>query len=215
LCGFISAKEQSDSTKHRNNIKLDFVPLYNVFFDSQIQIRGGFEYERILNPKLSFTDYVDAGLFNLYDFYKYYDFFNEHQGMYYTKQHVSITGFHELPGLNYKLYQFKKRTRWSVFMGAMADFSYYQKHFSDYNSKTGETSNNICHQTRIGIGVGVGVKFKISKRFFAEAKTSFFTSLYSHINKDNVNPMEAFDAQWTSPDYKFWSVSNIKIAYAF
>src|SRR4051812_7042683 len=90
----VCAEEKSDSLQYKNSISIDVIPFYHVLFDTRIQIRIGAEYERVLSKKSFISGYLDIGLYDKYNFIKYYDFFSQNQDMYFIQQKVSIAGFH-------------------------------------------------------------------------------------------------------------------------
>src|SRR4051812_20988033 len=97
----VFAGQKNDTITHKSSVKLDFVPLYHVILDNRVQIRAGLEYERYLHRKQSVACYLDMGLYDKYNFIKYYDFFGQNQPIYSISQKVSIAGFHLLPSYNY------------------------------------------------------------------------------------------------------------------
>jgi hypothetical protein len=209
------SQEKCDSIIHKNSIKFDVVPLYHVFFDNRIQIRAGIEYERYRTKKSSIACYMDFGLYDKYGFIKYYDFFNQNQGMYFIQQKILIKGFHLLPSYNYYFDTFKKRPKSGFFVGAIADVGFYWKKVDYINSSTLENYSDKYNQAKLGIGLSLGFKKYYGKHFFGELKTSALIKLYNYITEQGRNPVKSLDAQWTSPSYNFWWISNIKIGYAF
>lgn len=211
---FTSFAQHPDSTL-KNFIKLDFVPLYDVVFDSHFQLRIGVEFEKQVSKKSSAICYLDAGIFDKYDFIKYYDFFSQNQGLYSVNQKVSVSGFHLLPGYNYHFYAFKKKPNRKFFTSVLGDFSFYHKKISTVNTSTLEESGDKYNQFKFGMGLGVGFKNTFRKHFMYELKTSMLTKVYNYVSEEGRNPIRAMDAQWASPNYNFWWISNIKIGYVF
>ena len=209
------SQEKPDSTVQLNSVKLDLLPLYYVFFDNRVQIRAGLEFERYILKKSSLSCYLDLGLYDKYKFIKYYNLFNENEGLYSIQQDITIKGFHLLPGYNYYFYRSKKKDTHKAFVGCMLDFGYYQKGIAYYNSLTRESYTDTYNQKKLGIGLSLGVKNNFGKHFFAELKTSLFTKIFNYISLDEKPLMKSLDSQWTSTDYNFWWITNIKIGYAF
>ncbi|MBI4945606.1 MAG: hypothetical protein HY840_04305 [Bacteroidetes bacterium] len=209
------SREKEDTLLYSNAVKLDFIPLYDVAFDSRFQIRIGLEYEKYISKNSSSTCYLDAGLYDRYDFIKYYGFFSQNQGMYSIQQRVSVTGFHLLPGYNYYFYTFRRNQNRRFFSSAVLDFGYYHKILSSLNTLTSVTEGNRYSQMKFGAGIGLGFKNSFGKHLFYELKTSMFAKLYNYISESGRNSIRSLDAQWTSPNYNFWWISNIKIGYAF
>lgn len=207
-----SISEDRDSLILKNNIKLDLAPLYYDIFDNRIQIRLGFEYERILNNVSCLSLYTDVGLYDSYDYTKHYNFFNEAGGMYSINEKVSIIGIHQLPAYNYYLLYFKKKRPGGLFSAAALDLSYYQKLISTTDTQSDFKYNANYYQLKLGMGIGFGVKYFLSRRILTEIKTSFFTKIFNVVQG---NPMLSLDAQWTSPNYRYWWISNFKLGYAF
>ena len=215
LSVFSFSQEKSDSLFQKHSVKLDLVPLYYDLFDSRMQIRLGAEYERYLQKRSSVSCYLDVGLYDKYDFIKYYDFFSQSQGMYSIQQKVSIIGFHLIPAYNYYFYTFKKRPNRKLISGIVMDLSYYHKKTAVYNTLTTVRSDDRYDQARFGMGVSFGFKNSYRKHFFYELKTSLVTGVYTYISKADRNPIKSLDAQWTNPDYNLWWISNIKMGYVF
>lgn len=209
------SQQKTDTLFLKSSFRLDIIPLYDVFFDSHLQLRAGIEYERLLSKKLSACIYVDGGLYDKYDFIKYYDFFNQNQGMYSLKQTVTTAGFHLLPACNYYFYFFRRKPNRNFFSGTVMDFSWYHKTTDSYNSLTAATSSDSYNQIRLGMGLNLGFQNRFRKHFLYELKTTMAVKIFNSISKEGVNPIRAMDAQWTSPNYNFWWVSNIKIGYVF
>ncbi|NVO03930.1 MAG: hypothetical protein HXX09_14630 [Bacteroidetes bacterium] len=215
LSNSVFSQEKNDSLICKNAVKFDFVPLYYDIFDNRVQLRFGLEYEKYISKKYSLGCYLDIGLYDKYSFIKYYDFFNSNLGMYSIKQDVMIYGFHLLPEFNYYLYTSKRNSKRSFFVGAMLDFGFNKKNLDYFNSQTQSSSHDKYSQTNLGGGVSLGMKNYLGKHFFAELKTSGFIKIFNWVSEENRIPMISLDAQWTSKDYKYWWISNIKIGYAF
>jgi hypothetical protein len=208
------SQEKNDSLNFKNSIKLDLIPLYYDFFDSRVQVRIGAEYDHNISNNSFVSCYLDAGLYDKYKFIKYYDFFNENLGIYSIQQDISIIGFHIIPGYSYYFYNTTDK-QINLFAGAIMDFGYYHKEFESFNSQTLERNSNNYNQKKLGIGLSLGFKNYIGTHIFIELKTSLSTKIFNLISKDERTPIKSLDAQWTSTDYKFWWITNLKIGYAF
>ncbi len=209
------SQEKPDSLFHKKFIKLDLLPLYYDFFDNRVQIRIGAEYERYIFKKSSAACYLDIGLYDKYKFIKYYDFFNQQQGMYSIQQNVSIIGFHLIPSYNYYFYNSKKKTNRRFFSGAVIDFGYYHKKLAYYNSKTLDSYSDSYNQKKLGVGLSLGYKNQYGKHVFIEIKTSLLTKIFNYVSEDDRILIKSLDAQWTSSNYNFWWITNLKIGYVF
>ncbi len=204
-----------DSLIHKNFVKIDLAPLYYDLFDNRVQIRTGVEYERYVFNHSSISCYLDMGLYDKYKFIKYYNFFNENQGMYSIQQNISIIGFHLIPGYNYYFFNSRKKANRCFYAGALMDFSYYQKEFEYFNSQTSEKYSDSYNQKKTGIGLGIGYKNQYGKHLFVELKTSLLTRIFNYISATGRTSIKSLDAQWTSTNYNFWWITNLKIGYAF
>jgi len=191
------------------------LPLYYDFFDNKVQIRAGLEYEKFIKKNISISGYLDLGVYDKYKFIKYYNFFNENQGFYSIQQDVTVKGFHLIPGINYYFHRLQKSSNRSLFGSAMIDFGFYQKIFAYLNSNSLENYSEKYNQKKLGAGIGIGIKSDFGSRFFIELKTSIFTKFFNSLSKDGKSQMKSLDAQWTSTNYKFWWITNLKIGYAF
>lgn len=209
------SQEKKDSLFYNNSFKLDLLPLYYDFFDNRVQIRAGIEYEKFLKDNISLCGYFDFGVYDKYKFIKYYNFFNENQGLYSITQNVTIKGLHLLPSVNYFFHSPKKKTNRNFFGSVILDLGYYQKKLTYMNSNTLESYSYKYNQSKFGAGLGLGVKSDFGSRFFLELKTSFFAKIFYSNSDKTKNQMKSLDAQWTSQNYKFWWITNLKIGYAF
>lgn len=214
FCFPLFSQEVNDSLNFKNSIKLDLIPLYYDFFDSRVQVRLGAEYDHNISRKFFVSCYLDAGLYDKYKFIKYYDFFNEKLGMYSVQQDISVIGFHIIPGYNYYFYNTADK-QINLFAGTIMDFGYYHKDFEYSNSQTLDKYSNNYNQKKLGVGLSLGLKNYIGTHIFIELKTSLLTKIFNFISKDEKVPIKSYDAQWTSTDYKFWWITNLKIGYAF
>jgi hypothetical protein len=213
-CSLFAQKKQ-DSTFCKNDLKLDLVPFYFDFFDAREQIRIGFEYERMINRNFSVSCYIDAGLYDNYTFIKYYDFFNQNQGMYTVEQNVSIRGVHLIPSCNYWFYRAKKKANRGIYTGVILDFHYYQKKLAYLNTQTFERTHEKYYQTGLGAGLDLGGRYGFGKHFFIELKTVFLGKIYRHANKQDVPLVKPLNAQWSDNKHNFWWISNLTLGYAF
>jgi len=207
-------QEHSDSLANKNSVKLDLIPFYHVLFDNRVQLRIGLEYERYVFTRSSVSCYLDIGLYDKYNFIKYYDFFNQNQGMYSIQEEVSIAGFHLLPSYNYYFHGAGKKKGERYFFGAITDVGYYHKNMHNYNTLTLDSHAATYNQTKLGMGLSLGFKNNYGNHIFLELKTSLLTKLYNSTTS-GLNQIKSLDAQWTSTDYNFWWISNLKIGYAF
>jgi len=210
----VKAQNTSDSVENKSIVKLDLVPFYNDLFDSRVQARVGLEYERLLSPDLSVSGYLDIGLYDQYTFTKYYNFFNENQGFYYTQLEVKIKGYHLLPACNYYYYQ-SADLKWKGYFSGQSDLSFYHKNLEYRNSLTAESYSDTYNQIRLGIGLGPGIQRWIGKKFCIDFRTSLFFRLFNTLSKEDYIPLKSLDAQWTSNNYKSWWITNLKVGYAF
>jgi hypothetical protein len=214
LCCNVWAHEKQDTLLYKNAIKFDFVPvLYDVAYYHQLRV--GLEYERNINPNTFVSCNVDAGIYNEYSFTKYYDFFNQNQGLYYVQQNVLVKGFHILPAYNYYMLQSKRKLNQGVYAGVILDFHYYNKALDTFNSHTSEKANEKYFQTKLGMGFCIGAKYDFTKHFFAELKTTFLVKLFKYTSAENKNEISPLNAQWVDSKTKVWWVSNVMIGYAF
>ena len=210
----VFSQEKQDSTIHKNAIKLDLIPFYHVFFNNRVQIRAGIEFEHFVFKKSSLAFYLDMGLYDKYTFIKYYNFFNQ-QGMYSIQQKVSIRGAHLLSSYNYYFFSFKKKPNTQFFFGSVVDFGFYKKNIDYYDSSVLEHYQTKYNQAKLGIALSIGLKKGFSKHITTEIKTSLFTKVVNMISQNGVNQIKSLDAEWTSPNYNFWWITNLKIGYAF
>ncbi len=209
------SQEKTDSLLKTNCIKFDIIPLYNNFFDTRVQIRIGTEYEKYVCEKSALSVYIDGGLYDKYKFIKYYDFFNQQQGLYSIEQDISIVGVHIIPSYNYYFYTFKNHPNEKLFLSTLLDYGYYYKKLDYYNSQTKDSYYDSYNQNKLGVGLGLGYKNQFSKHFLIELKTSFFAKVFNSISNDERIQIKSLDAQWTSTNYNFWWISNLEIGYVF
>lgn len=210
----VQAQEKSDSITYKNFIKIDLAPIiYDISYYRQL--RMGLEYERTINNKLFVATNLDWGIYDEYSFTKYYDFFNQNQGLYYIQQNVFVKGFHLLPKFCYFLISSKKKSNQGLYSGIILDFQYYQKRIKSINSQTQENIFDKYSQIKLGIGINAGYMYKLTKHIYAEVNSSIFIKSLTHSSSSNKNEIRPLNAQWFDSKYNFWFVSNIMIGYAF
>lgn len=214
LCFSVHSQEKKDSVAFKNSVKFDFVPiLYDVAYYHQLRL--GLAYERNLNLKTFVECNLDFGIYNEYSYTKYYDFFNQNQGLYYVQQDVLVKGFHFLPAYNYFLIPSKSKLNQGVYAGVLVDFHYYNKKLNTFNSQSFEKTDEKYFQTKSGMGLCFGYKYGLTKHIFAEIKTSLLVKIFSYTSAKNKNEMLPLNAQWVDSKYRLWWVSNVMISYAF
>lgn len=211
----LKAEEIKDTTSFKNSFKLDFISLYHTLFDARKQIRAGVEYERKISSKAFLSAYLDIGLYDLYVFRKYYDFFNQNQGMYYVQQNVEVIGFHFIPTYNYYVLQLKNYKKNGLFLGAGLDCNVYRKKLEYYNSQSKDRYSNKYNQFKLALAASVGWRHYINSRFSIELKTSLFSSVFKRKSDKNKSSIRPIISQWSNPSYNYWNVSNFKICYDF
>lgn len=216
LCFYCNslAQEKKDSLLYKNVFKLDFIPVtYDVAYYHQLRI--GIEYERYINNKSFAACNLDLGIYDEYTFTKYYDFFNQSQGLYYVQQDVFVKGFHIISTYNYYLLKSKTKLNQGAYIGVIIDFHYYQKSLDTFNSKILDKTFDKYFQTKLGMGVCIGAKYSLNKHFFTELKTAMFVKIIKNTSLINKNEIRPLNAQWVDAKINFWWVSNIMIGYAF
>lgn len=189
----VNSQENKDSLCLKNSLKLDLIPLYNTFFDTRIQVRVGFEYERKINVKSFLSGYLDIGIYDKYVYRKYYDFFNQYQGMYFTDQDVAVNGFHIIPGYNYFIFQSKRKTNQGLFLGGNIDFNFYRKKLKFYNSQTSERNSQKYNQSKLALGLSLGWKWNLDSRFFIELQTSMFAVVLKNTSAENIKSYKTYN----------------------
>jgi len=211
----VNAIENPTDSLNKYAIKIDVAADYYTFFDHRIQARLGLELEQKINSN-SFISYsIDAGLFDKYHFIKYYDFFNQQQGMYSINQRIQIEGLHFMPGYNSFLFQSSLKKQQGLYLGGMLDISLYHKHLNSFNSQTLAQSNLNYLQFKTGLGISGGIKYQLLHRVFVEAKTNLLTKIWHIKSTKNTVEIPVLHAQWASSDNQFWWISNLKIGYVF
>jgi hypothetical protein len=203
-----------DTITAKHTLSVDLVPLYNVFFDSRNQTQFGAEWDYRISDVDFLSLYCHFGQYDNYNFYKYYDFFSEETGLYFSRQKVKVSGFHIVPGYNRVVFQIRNEGN-EIFAGLLSDFSFYKKTKETYNSLSGSQSAYTYYQTRLGIGPTIGVRSKISGRITIELKSAFATRLFMRLTETDQVPITAKNGLWTSRNGLFWWTGNIKIGYVF
>jgi hypothetical protein len=213
----LSAHSQDNKNilNFKNAFKINLISIYNTFFDARTQIRIGIEYERKISKRAFVSNYLDFGLYDKYVFRKYYDFFNQNQGLHYEQQDVVVKGIHFIPSFNYYIFKSKRKMPNALFLGGNIDFSIYRKKLEFYNSKTSETYSQKYNQSKVALGISLGGKIYIFSRLYLEPKTSIFASVFETKFGENMNSIRPLISQWNDPEYKFWWTSNLSICYAF
>lgn len=209
------SQEKKDTLYLKNSLKLDLISLYYTFFDSRIQVRAGFEYERKISSKSFLSGYLDIGIYDKYVFKKYYDLFNQNQGMYFIQQDVAVKGFHFIPSYNYFIFQSKRKINHGIFLGGNIDFNFYRKKLDFFNSQSSEKYSQKYNQSKIALGLSMGWKYNLNSQMAIELKSSLFACIFKNKSLENMSYIRPLISQWNDPKYNFWWVSNLIICYAF
>ncbi|MBK6330027.1 MAG: hypothetical protein IPF62_05675 [Bacteroidetes bacterium] len=209
------AARKSIDTSINQAIKLDLAASYFTIFDNRKQLRVGLQYEKKITQQSILNWNMDIRNYDHYSFIKYYDFFNQQQGLYSIEQKVLITGFHLTPAYYTLIYQphWLKPLKW--FAGGGVDLSFYQKKINDFNSQTNEQSFQKIYQAKIGMGPSLSARYLITKHFFVELSSHFFMRIWKGISEKNVAIIQSHNAHWTDIHNQFWWVTQLKIAYAW
>mgnify|MGYP000607404161 CR=1 FL=1 len=210
---FANSDSRPDSSGYKTLITADLLPFYYNFFDAKIQYRLGAGYSRNNHAAWFIAHYTDFGIYDKYTFTKYYNLFNENNGLYYVENKVFIAGIHYVPSFNFYLIRTKPGSINSIFSGIAMDFSLYHKQHTHFNSSTGLETESHYRQFRVGAGVQMGSRYRLSKRFFTEMRMSFFTNVMNYRNDDESTPIRSLHALWTRNDYKLWLTANICVGY--
>lgn len=216
LTSFLSSIGQTDTTiSLRNNIiKINLIslpPLFNNLNQKWI----GLEYQRILNPKLSVSVLTDFGIFEDYSFTKYHDYFDENGGFSYTRQDVSIPGYHIIPSVNYYFFRFKGKAAQGVYVAGKIDYYHYFMRKEIYHSSTNKSESYNNSTLRFNAGCAIGAQYIAYKRFTFDLNISFFTKIFSKSTSDGLPELYPENSFWRSKDNSSWTTINLMFGYAF
>lgn len=205
---------QDTSSTRKYCLKIDLVSLYDDFFDSKVQVRAAVELERHFNKSWIIGALLDAGKYDQYSFFKYYDFFNQGPGLYSDKVDVRIAGAHLIPGISREI-KFPARWRNLIWKpGMRLDYSVYFKKSSGRNGLTGEEYIENGWQQRLGAGFHLGLSYKRWAPFIIECRTAFLQRIFSQVPSGS-NEIRALHSVWNSENMKYWWNYSIYLGYEF
>jgi hypothetical protein len=205
---------QADSFR-RHSVKLDMVPLYSVLFDVRKQVRLGVEYQVQSSGKQFRGIHLDAGLYDDYTFYKYYDLLNQSGGLYYVRQDVKTYGFHALPEWHYWFSRLTPARRLRFLGGITADVNMFEKKIKSYNSRTQERYRQTSRQARLGLGVHLAAALRLSPFLHIELKAVFIAGVIKLNSETEMKSIKPYKAVWFDDKQNFWFIPQINIAYDF
>lgn len=199
----------------RHSVKLDLVPLYSVCFDVRKQVRLGVEYQLISGKKQFNGIHLDAGLYDDYSFYKYYDFLNQSGGLYYVRQDVKTYGFHVLPEWHYRFSRLESKRRMQFLGGITADVNLFEKKIKTYNSRTLERYSERSRQARLGLGVHLAATCRLTPFLHVEMKAVLITRLIMLNSGSEMKMIKPYKAVWFDEGQNFWFIPQLNISYDF
>lgn len=197
-----------------NILKINLVPLPPLI-NNLNQKWIGIEYQRISNQKISYSALLDVGRFQDYNFTKYYDYFDEHQGFRFTREKVLITGFHLIPSLKYYVRSNRERKGQGIYVSVNIDYYHYFRKTAFFDSATNQTDEAQDQSARFNIGSTLGAQYLAFNRLAVEVNISIFTKLFttsSAPTNPEIYPLNAF---WRTANNASWATINIMIGYAF
>ncbi len=202
-----------DTIPEKKQIKLDVVSVYYSLFDVREQIRIGIEYEHGFNKKWNMNYHLDFGVFDRYQYNKYFQFFPNNTNGYKEQTDVTTFGFHFLYGLKYKFKTSSKKLR--PFVGLLSDFNFFNKKSVKYNTLDHSTEKSKYQQYRIGLGPEIGMSFKLYKRICIEMKTAMLLKLFSFKTKDDSPMIKPHKALWYDVYHSYWIIPRLNVCYEF
>ena len=212
----IHASGQSDTSNNvRNNfIKINLIslpPLMNNLNQKWI----GLEYQRLISERTSLSLTFDVGRFEDYTFTKYHDYFDEHGGFSYTREEVTIPGFHIIPAVNYFLVHSPGKAGQGIYVGGRLDYYQYFMKKQVYESSIDQTTTTHNSTLRFDVGCGVGAQYLAFNRFTLDLNISLFTKIYSSSSNPQYQELYPENSFWRSNDNSTWTTINLMLGYAF
>lgn len=216
LLPFLTSRAQSDPGKliRKNLIKINLIslpPLFNNLNQKWI----GLEYQRLISEKTSLSLTFDVGRFEDYTFTKYHDYFDEHGGFSYTREEVTIPGFHIIPAVNYFLVHSSSKVGQGIYVGGRLDYYQYFMKKQVYESSIDQTTTTHNSTLRFDVGCGVGAQYLAFNRFTVDLNISLFTKIYSSSSNQQYQELSPENSFWSSNDSSTWATINLMLGYAF
>lgn len=200
-----------DTIPNKKQIKLDFISVYYSLFDVREQFRIGLEYEQPLNHKFNVNYHLDLGVFDHYQFNKYYQFFPNNTNAYKELTDVTTFGFHFLYGFKYRLNKPEKKV--NLFSGLICDFNFFNKKSIKNNSLDNSKEISRYQQYRLGVGPELGMSFKLYKGFSLEIKSAVLFKLLTIKTKENAPMIKPHKSLWFDLYHNYWIIPRINLCY--
>lgn len=210
----LSGQDSIPDIFRKNIIKINFIPVIPAL-SGQSQQWVGIEYQRYINTRISVSLLINTGIFEDYNYKKYYDFFNQHQGFSYTQRDVKTTGYDLIPAVNYYFLRSSLKPGQGLFAGGKIDINQYFKKSSTYDSQTGSTNNFQFTQTRIGIGLSAGGQYIAWSRLSLGMDLSLFFRVLENKSMPDQLSIPPINAFWKTDEDTMWATVQIMIGYAF
>jgi hypothetical protein len=199
----------------RHSIKVDLVPFYSVLFDTRKQVRVGIEYQ-VENYKKHFWGvHLDAGMYDDYTYFKYYDFFNQNTGLYFKQQDVKAYGFHLMPAWHYRLAKCGSNKKVQCHIGVTADINAFEKIVKNYHSQTSEKNRYTFKQGRVGLGVHGAAAWRLASYFRMELKTILVARVFMLQSESGMKDIKPYKALWFDDRQRFWLIPQLSVCYDF
>lgn len=202
----------TDSLQGIHRIKADLLP-YHALFLGRKQVRAAIEYQYLGAGRSSFSMHIDAGMYDDYTFFKYYDFFNQDQGLHYHRQDIRIYGFHLMPAWNFLPGKPAASRRVRFFMGMAADISCYEKKLRFYNSLTEDRYRSTDRQVRFGAGPHLGITCRLRKKVHVELKATCAGKLLTLRSDASMKSILPFKAVWFDNGQHIWLIPQLSLCY--
>lgn len=208
---FMSNLYGTDSLIKTKQIKLDALSVYYSLFDVREQYRLGIEYEKAFIQKWKINYHLDLGIFDQYQYNKYYHFFPNNTNGYREQTNVTTFGFHFLYSLNYRLNRTHKKV--ALFTGVVSDFNFFNKKSVKYSSLDNNKEKSKYQQYRIGIGPEIGLSFKLYNKFNLELKSAMLLKLLTIKTKENTPMIKPHKSLWFDIYHSYWLIPRINLCY--
>ena len=219
LLSFFAKAQETDSllcdtcALRKHIVKLRIISTIELINNVNRQIVG-LEYEYNRTDVTSLVLDFDIGYFDKYIFYKYYDFFTPVDELPYTKRTVTTKGFHISPSYKYYFYRLNHTNFTGFSASAVCDYSYYNKNFDLYDSRTNISENASYNNQQFSLGGIMGLQMLIRNRVAIEISSSVFWKIFS-LTSDGGDEINSKNSFWVSDNGSFWANYRIKIGYAF
>ncbi len=205
---------QVKTVEYKHAVKINLMNINEFIVNLNKQVIG-LEYEYALTKRTSISIDVDAGLFNRYEYIKYYSFFQNKSELPYTRTTLKTIGFHISPQYNYYIFSIQNTPGTGLFINGSFDYFLYKNNLDYFDSRDASKSfDKSYYSSQFALGLGSGFQYLFFKRIALVFSVDMYYKLIDFTSLEGVKSV-SYNADWKSENSNFWTVFKLKIGYTF